>query len=191
MMIELLQIVKANKTIDPKIYINKVMMLEKEMAKKVKAGDSEVLKLEKIKNETSYKKNKELSPYLNHILWESVFSFKYGHAPEPTYLSIKVPVKIKNKTDMNMFIESIKDTELKNRLINFLTKYNKDTIKIFRLPIVLTYNNGIPKEILNYMDVNSAVKDNCAVLYKVLETIGVYVKPDKTLTETLGYTLEA
>jgi len=178
MMMEIMSEVGSNKKISLRKYVKKVADMEKHIITKIQEGSPEVLKLEKIKEANAYKEpDISKTPYLQYLLWEEVFAPKYGHAPEPTYMALKIPTTINNKTDMKNFLDSIKDNELKQRFEEFLKKYNKSEIKTFKFPLVNLYNKGFPEEIMSVIDIDKVVKDNCNVLYMILNSLGYYIKP--------------
>jgi len=167
-------------------YIKLVADLERELIEKIDSGNINIYKSENIKEAAAYKNGKIKSPFINHILWEDVFSGKYGSAGEPQYRVIKVPVITDTKAKMNDFIETIEDSEIKTKLKDFVTKYGKDYIKTFRIPLAVIGSNGIPKELLKIVNKKRIIIDNLNMGYMVLESIGVYRKYDMLLHE-MGY----
>jgi len=158
-------------------YLKRVAEAEKMIIESIKEGKTDVLKLEKIKEKDAYKADLEQSPYLQYLLWQEVFADKYGSAPDPTYIAVKIPTIIKNKTDWNNWLNSLKDKEFKTKLENFMKKYGKTEIKTFKFPLVNLHNNGFPEEIKDIIDVDKVVKDNCNMLYMILNSLGYYLKP--------------
>ena len=174
-----------NEKISLKHYLTSVADLEREIINKVKTGNIDIFKLDKIKEPSSYKLEKEKTPYINHIMWESVFAPKYGSPGEPTYLIIKVPTIINSKKDMVEYLDNIQDVEIKNNLKDFLTRYNKEVITTFRPPHNIVTSSGIPEEILPVIDYKRIVEDNLGSAYILLESLGFY-RGKNILTE-LGY----
>jgi len=166
-------------------YIEKIMAAEELILDKLKDASPDVLKLEKIKEAKSYKLEPNASPYIHHMLWEEVFEDDYGKAPDPTYMAIKIPTTINSKADMKEFVENIPNEEIRKRLEKFLTEKKRETIKTFRFPLILLYNNGIPEEIVPIIDKKKVVLDNCRVLYIVLESLGYHIKEGMTLSEMI------
>jgi hypothetical protein len=167
-------------------FIDKVLEAEELIMDKLKEASPDVLKLEKIKEAKSYKLEPNDSPYLHHMLWEEVFEETYGKAPDPTYMAIKIPTTINSKGEMKLFLDSLEDQVFAKKFSKFLTDKKKDTIKTFRLPLILIYNRGIPDEIVPIIDKKRVVLDNCKVLYIVLESLGFYLKESMTLTEMVS-----
>lgn len=168
-------------------YVKKVADLERQIEDRLKKGDLDIYKYEKIKDPKSYKKDRENSPYIYHILWEEIFSNKYGTAGEPTYYVIKIPTVLNTKTALSEFIESIKDEDIRNRFTLFCKRYNKTMLGTIKIPIhVLKTLDGIPEEILPAIDYKRITIDNLNAAYIVLETIGFYKKQNLLLKDQ-GY----
>jgi len=185
LMIESMETIYNGEKIKLEEYQRMVMEAEALIDSKLSEGSPDVLKLEKIKEAKSYKLEPDKSPYMHHMLWQEVFEEDYGKAPDPTYMAIKFPTVITNKNTMNEFLDSLDNQDFADRFRTFLNDKKKDDIKTFRLPLILIYNSGIPKEILPIIDRKRVILDNCKVLYIVLESLGFYVKDGMTLTEML------
>jgi len=166
-------------------YLDKVIEAEAMIMAKLREASPDVLKLEKIKEAKSYKLEPNASPYFHHMLWETIFEDKYGKAPDPTYMAIKIPTTINSKGDMNDYLDSMEDQETAVMFRNFMISKKKETVKTFRLPLILIYNKGIPEEIIPIIDKKRVILDNCRVLYIVLESLGYFLKEGMTLTEML------
>jgi len=184
-MLDIMWTVNNNKKLELKKYINQTLEAERMILEKITSGSPDVLKLEKIKEAKAYKASEYDSPYFHYLLWQDIFAEDYGDAPEPTYMAIKVPTIIETKNDMKQFLDSL-DERYREKYEKALRKYNKDTIKTYKLPLIITYNKGIPKELHNIINTKRVIQDNCKVLYIILETIGFYVKEDETLTSMLS-----
>lgn len=169
-------------------YVTQAADLERLLLEKIKKGDISIFKNDKIKDKLSYKNSSMLdkTPYIHHLLWEEVFSEKYGNSGEPTYMVIKVPTMIESSKDLEDYLNRIDDKEIANKLRNFLNKYNKKALGTFRPPINVISNTGLPEEILLSIDTKRIIMDNMNMIYMVLESIGFYKPNDKLITD-LGY----
>jgi len=178
--------VRTGRKIPLKEYLKKVINMEQFIIKKIYEGSPDVLKLDKIKEDIAYKLDKYHSPYFHHMLWQRVFAKKYGNAPDPMYMAIKIPVTIDNKTRFDEYIEwlSKEDSEMALAFRELMNEGGKNNIGMFRFPLMNTQEHGIPKEVLPIIDIDRAVFDNCNVLYMVLESIGYYRKPDMKISDT-------
>jgi len=187
MMKEILYKISNNEKISILEYVTKVADMERELHKKILSGNIDIYKLEKIKEPNSYKDEPTKSPYINHILWDTVFADKYGNAGKPTYNVIKIPTVINSKKDFELFISNISDVDIKDKLSNFVTKYNKDIIRTFRLPVSIISTAGVPVELHNIIDYKGIILDNLTSARLVLESIGFYTKVNTELLMDMGY----
>jgi len=170
-------------TIELTKYLKIVLGAEQLIISKIKDASPDIFKTEKIKDGSVYKNEPAKSPFLHYLFWNDIFGSKYGKAPDPTYMAIKVPLKINTKKDMSDFIENLTDPVLRDKIKEFLKKYNKDYIGVLRLPLIKVYEHGIPPIFKDWIDIKRVVKDNCNALYIVLETIGYFIKPDEILSD--------
>ena len=186
MIVDINQTVSSGNKIDLAKYIKIVADMERELIEKVKQGDISIFRRDKIKSSDSYKSDLHLSPYAYHLLWEEVFSEKYGSAGVPTYMVVKIPLIIDSKKKMELFINSIEDKDIKEKLENFCKKYNKPYIGTIKPSISILNTKGLPSEILSVIDMDRIIKDNLNPAYMILETLGFYLKDGKLLYQ-LGY----
>ncbi len=178
--------VKNGELIDMHSYVSAVADIERQMEETIRSGNIDIYIRDKIKEEKSYKLEAAKSPYLHHILWTTVFADKYGNAGEPTYGVIKVPTKLSSKRLLDEYIQSIEDPNIRSKMQSFITTYNKDKLGTFRPPASIVGQSGLPKEIIDAIDIKRIILDNCNLLYTVLESIGFYRKPSKLISE-MGY----
>ena len=167
-------------------YATKVADIEREIIKSIENGDINTFDMEKIKEEDAYKNEASMSPYLHHLLWEEVFSPKYGVSDEPQYMVLKIPTRNMSKRKMNEYLETIEDIELRDRLMVFMKKHRKEQITTFKVPLTIAADNGVPIEMLLNLDIERLVSTSCNMLYVILETIGFYRKKE-LLVSQMGY----
>lgn len=184
--LEVIDLVSHNKKIDLQYFVKKIYEAEKMLYKKIHEGNPDVLKLEKIKDAKAYKKGEKDSPYMHYNLWQDVFSNKYGNAPDPQYFAVKVPTTINSKKDMKDFLDSMSNRQMAEDLSNFLIRNKKETVKIFRLPLIIIYNNGIPDELKPIISFKRVIKDNVNHLHMFLESLGYYVKDGNILLDEIN-----
>lgn len=175
--------ISNNEELSLNYYCKYVADLEREVIQRIKNGDITIFKKDKIKDKDSYKQEPELSPYINHILWQSVFATKYGDAPEPAYTVIKVPTILNSKVKMNKYLEELEDQEVATNFRDFLSKYDKDNIQTLRPPITIVADKGLPEEYLAVIDYNRVINDNLNSAYIILESIGYYKKGSVLLSQ--------
>jgi len=181
----ILHTIGANKRVDLEKVLLEIAEKEFFILDKLLSGSPDVLKLEKIKQANAYKAEIDKSPYLHYLLWQDVFSDRYGDAPDPTYMAVKVPTIINSKKDMNEWLDSMEDQEFANKLREFMKKHGKTEIKTFKLPLINVYSKGIPEELSKIIDYDRVIKDNVGVLYMVLATTGYYLKDGHKVMDIL------
>ena len=167
-----------------KEYATRVADMEREIIARVRKGDVDIFKLDKVKPKDSY--TNENSPYLYHVLWNEVFANKYGPSGEPMYMVAKIPMLTDNKKKMLEFIESIEDEYIKESLIAYCKKYKKENIATYKIPTTILVAKGLPEELVDYVNIERIILDNLHASYLILETIGIYRQKDKLLHE-MGY----
>lgn len=178
--------VNNNNKIDLNKYLKIGADMERELIAKLNKGDIEILKTAKVKEAAGYKLGPDRSPYIHYIFWEEVLEHKYGQIDKPPYTAVKIPSTLDSKKKMNDFIDNMPDKHTAERMRSFLTKYNKDNIGTFLLPLIYLGENGIPEELIPAIDINRVVFDAMGAYYMTLSTIGYSVKPDMKLVD-LGY----
>lgn len=167
-------------------YIEKIANMEKSIIEKIKSGSIDVYSKTNIKDPSSYKQSEEESAYWHHLLWENVFSAKYGSPGKPPYMVAKIPLTIDSNKKLTDFLSSIKDDGIKFKLAAFLLKSDKKSLGTFRPPVLIAAAKGIPEEFTPYIDINRVVQDNLKSGYMVLEALGFYKKDDRLIID-MGY----
>lgn len=157
--------------------LKKIALLEKDIYKSVKKGSSFFLSRGQIKDSSSYK-NPIVSPYTHYLLWKEVFADKYGESPEPPYPAIKVPLALKNKTDLQEWFDSIEDRDIAAKLENWLVTNKKQNITSILVPRTIVESNGIPDEIIKAMNVRKLIFTTMKAFYIMLESFNYYLIND-------------
>jgi len=164
-------------------YLLKVMAMEKYIVEKVYQGSPDVLKLDKIKSKDSYKLDEYKSPYFHYILWQEAFAKEYGNAPDPMYMAVKTPLILDSKRKINEFLDTLENEHVKSGLMKVINDGGKQRLGSLKLPLANTIEKGLPKELINILDVDTVVFDNCNSLYMALESIGYYKLPKTKLLD--------
>jgi hypothetical protein len=178
--------IQAGKKISIVEELQRVAGIERKIKESLLNGAVEFYKQSKIKSPEAYALGPEQSPYLHHMLWENVFSPKYGPVEAPIYSVIKIPSILDNPTAMKKWISSIADEQFKERLIPWLAKYKKTVLPTFYLSSQYVKSNGIPTEIKSIIDVKKITLDLTRTDRMVLETLGYFAKTDWLISE-MGY----
>lgn len=159
-------------------YLSEVAGIEREIIASIKKGETVFLKSQNINAAESYKKDEEESPYKHHTFWNEVFGPKYGMMAEPPYETVKVSSILDGKRDLDDWIASIQDPELKSRMLGWVNKTGQIRYVGFNLPTQIIRSTGIPLEIASIIDYKKIVIDLCSIFYIILETLGVYMYDD-------------
>lgn len=163
--------------------IDKVKLLEKNITDSIIKGEPIYLKKSKIKNKEAYALEEDKSPFQRHTFWVDVFAPKYGNIQNPPYDVIKLPTIIDSKLKLVEWVNSITDLELKNRLWNWLEKYNKKNLSTIYLNEQYVLGNGIPEEISKVINIKRIILDVTIQHRIILETMGLIIDENKLISE--------
>ncbi|QDH47029.1 putative DNA polymerase [Aeromonas phage D6] len=178
MMEEALFALEESRTLDAAQTLADIANLEREVIGELQKGEYSWLSKETIKVKAVYG-NPDSQIYLYHDMWESVFSDKYGPAPELPYTVVKMSVDLGNKTKLESYLNSIKDSEIRERLRSFLESKGKKDMSNMYAPLERLQNlQDIPEEMKQAMDMRTVIKQNFKCIYEVLHSTGIYVMND-------------
>ena len=99
-------------------------------------------------------------------------------------------LNLNNRTDVNNWLESISDIEIRNSLIEWNKNRTALDFKTFWLPLPIADRTGIPEEFRKVINVKRIISDNLQPFYMVLESLGFYKKPTLCIYESTGYSKE-
>jgi hypothetical protein len=119
-------------------------------------------------------------------LWNEVFGPKYGTVAPPPYTSIKIPTRLRNKTDIKHWLAQMEDRALSARIAHWMQSNNKQCIGVFLLPLEYVQSHGLPSEIKTVLDTKRVVLELTNGYRLLLESIGFFCKEGWTLGE-MGY----
>ena len=183
----ILSTVAENKKIKLNDIIKRVITLEQEIANSIIRGESKYLKKSKIKNKEAYSQDETKSPYQQHKFWVDVFSPKYGDIQDPPYDVVKIPTTVITNTNLKTWLDSIKDTDLRKRLENWLLQHNKKNLPTIYLNEIYVLGNGIPPEIIQVIDTKRIIMDITIQHRIIIESLGVILHKDKLITEQFNF----
>lgn len=178
MMREIMDTVYKGQKISILKFLKEIADTEREIIRSIKAGDLEYFRLGEIKTPDSYTKSADESPYSYHILWNSVFGQKYGMQAEPPYQTIRVSTILENPTATIKWLTEMEDKQLSERMRAWLDKNERKFLPSIMIPVEAISANGVPKELLDIMDIRKIVYNLCKIFYLVLETLGFYICND-------------
>lgn len=162
-----------------KIRITEIMQtvadIEHGIISSVMRAESKYLARASVKDAGAYV-NPGQSPYQHYLLWERVFSQKYGNAPQPPYAAIKVSLDMPNKTAIAGWLEGIQDPHIKEGLMSqYEGKPNATTLLLPKDVVELC---GLPREVLQAMNIRKLVYSTVRPFYLILESLGVFLSND-------------
>jgi hypothetical protein len=164
--------------LDPAETLKGVGDLERTIVEDINTGDWKWLSRTGIKSAAAYSKP-DASVHFYHELWETVFSSKYGPAPELPYTGVKMSVDLGSKSKLKGWIDSIEDEDIKAKLTQFFADKGRDKLGNLIIPMErLQYILGIPEEIKQAIDYRTIIKQNLKSVYEVLNSTGLYFMND-------------
>lgn len=172
----------SNQKIKLTHYLNLVLSIEKKIENSIKSGDMSFFKTVNIKHHTAYVAD-NFNAYQHYLLWDKVFSPKYGQCEPPPYPSMKISTTLNNKTALSDWVNSIEDSELQQRLAQWIIDAGRVNLNMILLSKDLISSNGIPKEIMSVIDIKNIVMELCHTLYMILNTIGYQIKDGFILSD--------
>lgn len=183
---EVMDTVIAGKLISIKYVYEYIANIEKEIIDSVLKGDVRYLSGGNVKDAQSYV-NPSSSPYQHYKMWQYVFASTYGDAPPPPYQSVKISLDINNKTQMKQWVDKIKNPTIKENLLSWMREQNKDVISTLMLPKPVVENTGVPKDIIEGLNVRKLVFSITRPFYFILESLGIYMKNDNNTRLVYDY----
>lgn len=159
-------------------YLKEIADIERDIKTSIEKGDTSYLRLAEIKNPTSYSKSPMQSPYMHHMFWNEVFGPKYGTTPEPPYATVRLSSVLDNAKKTADYLQRIEDKELSERLKNWFGANSKEYIPSLMIPVSIISVSGMPKELLDIIDIRRIVSDITKVFYLIMETVGFYMSGD-------------
>jgi hypothetical protein len=166
--------------------LTQIADMERFITQSLLSGEEEFYRTMMIKDPAGYSLPPTQSPYQSYLLWTEVFEAKYGPIAPPPYMSIKIPTRLKNKTDIKVWLDSIEDKAFALRMRECIVKYKKQSIGVFLLPLDYIQSHGLPVEIKCILDTKRVVMELTNGYRLLLQSLGFYCKEGWTLTE-LGY----
>lgn len=138
-------------------------------------GSHEYLRIQKIKDQKAYKNpDGTKSNYKHYIMWTEVFEPKYGPVDPPPYAALKINTTIDNLTQWRLWLDEMEDRDLAERIKTYCDRYDIKIIKTFYIPAGFIVDKGIPKELMDVINIRKVVLDNTKVFYLVLESLGYF-----------------
>lgn len=153
--------------------VDEILELEEYIIDGLKRNPGDVVRTDKIQPEDAYALEWKKSNYFHYVLWDRVFSKKYGKSPDAPYRAYKIPLTTSTKKKMNEYIESLEDREMQESWRSLLKESGKEKIELLRLPITNIQGKGVPEELKDIIDYKRTVLDILKPWYMLMESLGV------------------
>jgi hypothetical protein len=176
-MLDCMDTVIAGKKISVVATMRHVAAIENGIRAGVEAGRYNHLTKGQIKNMESYK-NPQSSNFLYYQMWEEVFAEKYGHAPEPPYVAIKVSIDADNPTKLKNWIARMEDRSVADKMTDWITRNSRNGVTQMLLPEQVLAMTGVPKEAVCGIDIRGLISQTMEAFYLVLESLGIFMRND-------------
>lgn len=178
LMTDTLEAIEHKKKLNAPETLKEIGDLERTIIDDIQGGDWKWLSRQSIKTRQAYSKP-EASVYFYHELWDTVFSEKYGPAPELPYVGVKMSVDLGSKSKMKEWFTKIQDEDIRTRLEKYFEDTGRTDLGNIILPMErLQYMGDIPEEIKQAIDYRTVIKQNLKCVYEVLNSTGLYFMND-------------
>jgi len=163
-----------------KLYIKDVLKTiadkENEIKRNIESGSTDYFKTINLKTANAYKlSDVSKTPYWYHIFYNSTFGKIYGLVDEPPYTMIKIPLDVNNQTEFKETLLKMDNPDLIEDIYEQMSLTVKKLLNTIYIPVNIVQLNGIPKEIINIINVRKMMKESCAAYYHILEAYGLYM----------------
>jgi len=169
---EVMDTVIADKQISMVDLYRKIAAIEFDIIESVIKGRSRYLARASVKSANSYT-NPHQSPYQHYVYWQDIFAPEYGDAPEAPYAAIKVSLDLPNKTAIAEWIASIENPEVAAKVAKYFA--NKPGMTTLLLPKDNVERHGLPKEVVQAMNIRKLVYSTVRPFYLILEALGIFL----------------
>ncbi len=152
-----------------------VYEIEKSVIDDIQTGGFNYMRSVQIKDPKSYVAGEEAPNYKHYLFWERIFASKYGSTPPPPYGGVSVSLDLNNGTKLKRWLDNMEDQALANRIREWSLETGKRSIGTMVIPFSILEQRGMPKEIIDAMDIRKLMKTISNPYYLVLEALGLYM----------------
>lgn len=191
LMRHIMDLVMSGKDVYMKDVLLPALRTELEVKRDILRGGRRFFNSTRINDYESYTQGKKAPAYQSYEFWNDVFADKYGEAPEPPYRALKINVDLPNKTKVAEWLAGVTDPNIRAKLTKWVADNSKSNVGLFRLPVSIVVDKGIPEELLPIIDLRGIIIEVMKPFYYVLEAVGLFMV-DKKVTRLLSdsYTVE-
>jgi hypothetical protein len=134
---------------------------------------------ERINEASAYSAGESGHNYRNYKLWDEVFAPKYGYVDPAPIQTYKICIDVKKKALFKVWIDNMEDRQLAERFKKFAAENRLEYMTSFQMPQSIARQNGIPKEIMDVLDIRRATMLIMAPYYLILESFGIFIANSK------------
>lgn len=155
------------------------IQVETEVRKDITLGGVQYLPSERINEATAYSAGEQASQYRHYKLWDEVFAPKYGYVDAAPIQTYKVCINVNKKALFKDWLENMEDRQLAERFKKFAAENRLESMTSFQMPQSIARQNGIPKEVMDVLDIRRATMLIMSPYYLVLESFGIFIANSK------------
>lgn len=170
---EMMDEVIHNGTMSGKDKLYQVAKIEHRIRKDIQSNAHGWFRTRQLKAKETYT-NPYSSIYQYYEMWNEVFGPKYGMVDEPPYMAVSFKVAAKNKTEIQEWLSSITDVDVRKRLQQWMSRNNKEQLTEIMLPLPVIEGTGVPEELVQGANLNKVIYTIMSPFYIILETLGFY-----------------
>lgn len=145
----------------------------------IASGGIEYLPSEQLKEPSSYAAGELAAQYRHYKLWDEVFAPKYGYVDPAPIQTYKICINVSKPALFKKWLANMEDRQLAERFKEFAENNGLDAMTSFQLPQSIARTSGIPKEIMEVLDIRRATMLIMAPYYLVLESFGIFIANSK------------
>lgn len=153
--------------------------VETEVRRDITKGGVQYLPSERINEATGYSAGEQASQYRHYKLWDEVFAPKYGYVDPAPIQTYKVCINVNKKALFKDWLENMEDRQLAERFKKFAAENRLESMTSFQMPQSIARQNGIPKEVMEVLDIRRATMLIMSPYYLVLESFGIFIANGK------------
>lgn len=167
-----------------------VCAMEEDIRHSIKRKDNPYFLNVKVRDKENYK-NPYSQNYAHYVLWNKVFSSRYGEAPELEYTAAKVPLLLETAGQIKAWLATL-PTDMQQNYQEWLKECGKgDNVAPTNIlvPIANMREYGIPRELQGVVNYKRILADICDPHMLYLQTMGIfldYKNNEKTLLEIIN-----
>lgn len=156
-----------------------VLDVYNEIIEDLRSSGYQYLRSNEVKDAQTYTKKEDDVNVKNMRLWNEVFAPVHREAPEPPYQALSLSIEIRNKAKLEQWVNNMADKDLGERMRTFVNREINGTLTTVRIPEQSISETGIPRELLDVLDLRKLTTGIMLPFYIVLESLGIYFMNDK------------